>query len=160
MDPDADDNDLNHAELMELWLGPSSDGSCFETREALQCAWAKGRAYVMATWAKAGRRPQAWWEFESPLPYPGRGREKSALYSAGLMGARERKQVVSEWRREFQRAQAADFTVTVGPDRILRGPAAQEAHYAWCDLPLELQKKWSAERRRSKRQAVEETAPA
>jgi hypothetical protein len=85
--------DLTPDQLQELWLGPSPRrGSLFRTREELRAAWDRGRDYVMATWGRNGRRPQAWWEFEAPalgLRWPGVDREHRVLYEAGVLGAEE-----------------------------------------------------------------------
>ena len=85
--------DLTRDQVQELWLGPSPRrGSLFRTREELRAAWDRGRDYVMATWGRNGRRPQAWWEFEAPalgLRWPGVDRERRVLYEAGVLGAEE-----------------------------------------------------------------------
>jgi hypothetical protein len=62
------------AELQELWLGPNPNlGSLFADRQELREAWEQHRVEVMALFAKDGRRPMGWWEFEAPglgLKYP------------------------------------------------------------------------------------------
>ena len=72
---------------MELWLGPGPRGSLFRSREQLHDAWLQGRAEVMAQWAKNGRRPAGWWEFE-------RAHSPDFFVSAGgkvLYGAKARR---------------------------------------------------------------------
>jgi hypothetical protein len=138
---------LTSEQELELWLG-ASHGSAFDSREHLQQVWARHRDKVMMLWAKDGKRPAGWWEFEAPFPRPPFGHEASALYEAGLLGESESTELVARWRREFERAQAADFSVCTGPDCILRGQAARAAHYRWCDIPGALLKDWQKRRRR------------
>jgi hypothetical protein len=71
-------------QLEELWLGPKGK-SLFRTRADLRAAWECGRDYCMALWGCNGRRPMAWWEFDSPIPFPGLERSTAALYEAGLL---------------------------------------------------------------------------
>jgi hypothetical protein len=131
---------------MELWLGPLHHGSAFVSREELRQAWLRHRDKVMATWAKHGKRPAGWWEFESPFPRPFE-HEASALYEADLLGEQERAELVSRWRREFERAFEPTFFYCSGPDHILRGLKARGAHWKWADIPLSLLQKWRSQRR-------------
>src|SRR5262249_36196326 len=50
----------------ELWLGSAAGGSFFSTREELHDAWIRLRDVVMGEWARDGRRPMGWWQFEAP----------------------------------------------------------------------------------------------
>jgi hypothetical protein len=146
-------NNLNYGALMELWLGPPHDGSYFGSREELEQAWEQNRDLVMRLWGSHGRRLMAWWEFDAgDLKHPGYDRERSTLWRAGVLTAEEKAELEREWRREFEQAQAPDFTVNDGSGEVLTGIRARRAHYAWADVPDELVERWTAERRRRWRQ--------
>jgi hypothetical protein len=151
---------------MELWLGPGHRGSAFGSREELQAAWLMHRERLMQLWAKGGKRPAAWWEFEAPFPRPFE-HEASALYAADLLGEQERAELVSRWRREFERAQRPGFFYCGGPGCIFEGAIARRKHYRWADIPKSLLVQWTKERGRRRRTirklattTVEETTPA
>jgi hypothetical protein len=146
---------LTDEQEMELWLGPSHRGSAFDSREELHQAWLKHRDRLMTLWAKNGKRPAGWWEFEAPFPRPFE-REASALYEANLLGEQERAELVREWRREFARANEPNFFFTDSPGCVVRGAAARRAHYRWADIPSALIEEWTEERRH--RPPVEEQA--
>jgi hypothetical protein len=102
-----------------------------------------------------GRRPAGWWEFESPIPYPGRDYAQAALYEAGLLTEGEVAELISRWRRDFERAQDPGFTYCVGFAKLgnttatwIQGEAARKALYRWSGIPKALLRKWTAERRR------------
>jgi hypothetical protein len=99
----------------------------------------------MRLWARDARRPFAWWQLETDLGYPGRDRERSALWRANQLAPDEKVALEREWRREFDAAQAPDFSVHDGVE-VLSGDRARHAHYAWADIPEELVAAWSAER--------------
>jgi hypothetical protein len=137
---DVDNCGLTYSELQELWLGPSHDGSCFNSREELVAAWSRGRSLVMRLWGSHGRRPQAWWEFDTDLKYPGYFRERSVLWrTPGVLSQQERTELECEWRREYDAA---------------RGMGARERrdHLAHHDVPDELIREWTAARKRRRRQ--------
>jgi hypothetical protein len=143
---DIDACGLTFSELQELWLGPHpTTGSCFCTREELVAAWAAGRAVVMRLWGSHGRRPQAWWAFDTELKYPGYYRERSFLWQHDLLGSEERGEVEAEWRQEFDAA---------------RGMGARERreHYEHHDIPAELVTAWTAERKAARRRRESRTA--
>jgi hypothetical protein len=93
----------------------------------------------------------AWWHYDSPLPWPGYDTERSALYAAGLLGEEEKAQLESEWRHDFERAANPGFVLTLSPDEHLTGAAARRAHYRWADIPAQLVRKWTAERKEGRR---------
>jgi len=147
---DIDSCGLTLSELQELWLGGHpTTGSCFRTREELVAAWEAGRAVVMRLWARGGRRPMAWWEFEAgDLRYPGYDHEKSVLYAAGALTEAERSELEVTWREAFDQA---------------RGKSAKERReaYEFADIPNELIERWQgARRRRSKLQKEGARSPA
>jgi hypothetical protein len=136
---------------LDLWLGPYLPDA-FASPEERRAAWFTFRDQLIGVVPSSpGRRPQGWWTYEAPTPFPGLDRERSTLYRAGLLGEAERIELETEWREQFDRAQASDFWFTVGPDEILEGSRARRALYAWTDIPRELVKKWTAERRRQVR---------
>jgi hypothetical protein len=96
-----------------------------------------------------GRRPAAWWRFEAgDLRYPGDETEWSTRYQAGLLGEEEQRELLAEWRQQFERAQAPDFWLCLGPGRSLKGAPARRAHYRWADIPRELLLQLAREHRR------------
>jgi hypothetical protein len=132
------DNALS--KMQELWLGPSPEhGSLFNSREELEQAWQMHRTEVMRLWGSHGRRPMGWWEFEAAdLEHPGYDLERSTLWHAGVLGPEEKLEVERSWEVEFAAA---------------RGMGARERreHLAFHDVPAELIREWTAERRRRPR---------
>ena len=131
---------------MSLWLGHPAD--VFEDETEARELWERHCDRLMGLFALHGRRPAAWWQYDSPIPFPGPDLERSALYDAGLLGEQEREQLIAEWRSEFERAQMPGFGFCVGM-RVdgkgaewLAGQAAREAHYAWADIPASLIEQW------------------
>ena len=149
---------LSSSEAFELWLGPHpTQGSLFGDRQALEQAWREHGAEIMARWGRGGRRPQIWWEFEAPalgLKWPGYFNERSYLRDAGVLAAEEKAKLEHEWKMEFERAQAPDFTLNDGGGELLVGDCARAAHYRWADIPDKLVKRWTAARRRRERQSA------
>src|SRR5262249_4436261 len=138
---------LSLAQRQELWLGPGHDGSTFDNPQALRDAWTANRGEVMRLFATNGRRPMGWWQYESPIPWPGYFRQQSALYDAGLLADEEKIALEHRWRAEFERAHGPDFSYTAAPGEILHGAAARKAHLDWADVPHSLRRQWQAARR-------------
>jgi hypothetical protein len=141
---------LAHSQEMVLCFGPDPRwaggfGSEAECREA----WMRERDAILATY-RHGRRPWAWWKFETSLSYPGYDHEQSTLYEAGLLSAEERAALERGWRREFARAHDRNF-FHCEAGRILKGAAARRAHLKWAGIPRDLLKRWTRERRRQSR---------
>ena len=141
---------LNRAQEMTLLYGPDPRWDAFRTEEEHRDAWLRNRDRLLA-WHRHGHRPMAWWHFESPIPFLGYDREQAVLFEAGLLGEEESATLVTEWRREFERAQASDFWVCQGPGRFLHGKEARRAYYRWAGIPRDLLKRWTRERRRRSR---------
>jgi hypothetical protein len=128
----------------EMWYGPGH-ASAFETVERARRYWIENRARLMPMLAVDGRRPRGWWAFEAgDLRYPGRDLERSTLFEAGLLGAEEAAELLTDWRREFDRAHGPDF-FHCASGKILRGEAARHEHFKWADIPPALVDEWSDE---------------
>jgi hypothetical protein len=128
----------------EMWYGPGH-ASAFESVERARRYWIENRARLMPLLAVDGRRPWGWWRFEvGDLRHPGRDRERSTLFEAGLLGAEEAAELLTDWRREFDRANSADFFCCVG-GKNLRGEAARHEHFKWADIPPALVEAWRYE---------------
>ena len=144
---DIDSCGLSLSELQELWLGAHpTTGSCFRSREELVAAWQAGRAVVMRLWGSHGRRPRGWWEFEAgDLKHPGYFRERSVLWRANVLGPEEKLEVEREWRADFDAARKM-------------GAQERREHHEHCDIPTELIREWTAERRHRPRVAAPKKA--
>jgi len=126
---------LSSSQMQELWLGPG-ERSLFDSREELEQAWHKHRTEIMRLRGSHGRRPMGWWEFDAgDLKHPGYDRERSTLWRAGVLTADEKAELERGWRAEFDAAWKRDAR-------------ARREHYRWADIPAELVKTWTAERRR------------
>src|SRR5215469_370777 len=117
---------------MELWLGPGSNGSSFESDEHRREVWVRYRDKVMRQWGKHGRRPYAWWYYESAAFGVGHGRhpgahERSILFEfpefASVLTPEERAELEAYWRREFDRSWDEHFFFCAGPDKNFTGDA-------------------------------------
>ena len=143
---------LSHEQEMVLQYGAEERwAEAFATEDEYRDAWIRNRDRFLA-WYCHGRRPAAWWQFEAgDLRYPGYDREQSTLYRAGLLGEEERAELLGFWREEFEKASAPDFWTALRPNCILEGEPARKAHIRWADIPRELVREWTAQRRRRER---------
>jgi hypothetical protein len=130
-DDDIESCGLSVAELEELWLGPSHNGSLFASESELRAAWDRGRDVVMRLWAHSGKRPIAWWCLEAPdlgLAFPGYDRQPRYLYEADMLEAAEKASLEQSWREAFDRGQAVDIPRALRRkwqrQREKKGPAA------------------------------------
>jgi hypothetical protein len=126
---------------LELWLGTGGKASKFANDDQRRAAWFEHRDRLMGYWARDGRRPMGFWWYEAPFKYPGFHLEKSTLWTAGLLGAAERRQLEQHWLEEFNRSLAPDFTFNGG----LTGRAAHIAALVFCDCPAALAERWAGE---------------
>src|SRR5262249_47767818 len=108
-----------------------------------------------------GRRwvPQGFYEFEFDGPRPPYDLERSTLWRKELLTAEEKVTLENEWKVEFQRAQASDFTLHDG-NEVLTGDCARTEHYRHHDIPRELVRRWSAAARRRRSKATGKEADA
>jgi len=138
--------------LQELQYGPPSPylGSVFTSREELEDAWQRAREWLMAI-SNPGRRPAAFYEIEHPGVRRSYDTERSDLWRKGLLTAEETVTLEHEWKAEFKKAQAPDFSINTGDGEILHGELARIAHYQWADIPYELARRWTAAARRRPR---------
>lgn len=135
---------------LSFGAGPRGNPEPFASPEARRAAWLRHRHLLIGKLPSSpGRRPHAWWQYDSPVPWPGYEREQSTLHQADLLGDDERAALEAEWRRQFDRAWQPEFFFCGGPDDFLEGAAARRAHYRWADIPKELVKRWTAERQRA-----------
>jgi hypothetical protein len=129
----------------------------FTSREELKSAWERARERMMAS-LSPGRRAAAWWEFEFDGCRPPYFEERSFLWCRGLLTPEEQSTLEVEWKVEFAKAQAPDFTINDGSGELLVGDCARAAHYAWADIPRQLVKRWTAAARRRRPRRAEKIA--
>jgi hypothetical protein len=129
---------LTSAKYYFLLYGPKDAyDDAFADESAVLAAWATHRSQLLAHYP-SGRRPWAFRALDHPkLPWRGFDRERSGLWRAGdVLTEAERVELETWWRQEFARAMAL-------PD-----DEARRKHLAWADVPHELRRQWSRERRR------------
>jgi hypothetical protein len=144
---------VTSGQWLELWLGPNpNSGSVFTSREELKDAWERAREKMMAS-LSPGRRPAAYYEIEHPGVRRSYDSERSDLWRKGLLTTEEKATLEREWKVEFLKAQAPDFSVGTD-DGLLHGDAAVQEHLHWADVPVELVKRWTAASRRRRPRAV------
>jgi hypothetical protein len=142
---------LSHEQEMVLQYGAEERwAEAFATEEEYRDAWIRNRDRLLAGY-RNGRRPMAWWTLESPIAFPGYEQQQSVLYEANLLEPEERAALVEWWRAQFERAWAPHFFYCEGPGRILEGEPARKAHLRWADIPRELVREWTTQRRRRER---------
>lgn len=105
--------------------------------------WMRHRERMLASHI-SGRRPHEWWEYESPIPWPGYDNEAVALYDVGLLSEEEIAELMPRWREEFERANRKDFFYVAGPKKYLTGAPARKAHYKWANIPPAVLKELTA----------------
>jgi hypothetical protein len=136
--PDRDPSMLSSDQWDFFMFGPDERrDDPFVTIEQARQAWLANRDRLLANRAP-GHRPWAWHEFEAPadLPYD-YDRETSLLFERGLLGESEKAELISFWRKEFERVQELD-------------EAARRRHLKWADVPASLVKRWQRARRRAR----------
>jgi hypothetical protein len=107
---------------MLLTYGPAREWrGAFASVEEARGVWERHRGQLMSFKAP-GKRPWAWYEFEAPegLRYD-YDRERSTLWSAGLLTDSERAELEREWREQFDRAQRPNFAHCLGSAGWLDG---------------------------------------
>ena len=118
-------------QAMTLWLGPCRG-------EQHRQLWVANRDHLMALFAHGGRRPQAWWRFESDIAWPGFSLEKSTLWAAALLDEAERRELEASWYEVFNQSLEPGFS--------FQGLTGGEAHLEFLifhDVPPELCERWA-----------------
>jgi hypothetical protein len=101
--PPLDPTNITPTQEMELWLGAPDAGSSFSSEAERRRLWHEHRDRLMQYWGCHGHRPQSWWQYDSPIPFPGPDRERSTLYAANLLAEGERAELLTYWREQFER---------------------------------------------------------
>lgn len=117
----------------------------WESRPVSLERWERHRDRMLEQ-ERAGRRPQEWWAYEAPIPWPGYDDETLALYKAGLLSAEELSELTPWWREQYDRSHDPDFFYCGAPGNFLKGAEARKAHYRWAQIPPDIVKRWDEER--------------
>ncbi|ACL63248.1 hypothetical protein [Methylobacterium nodulans] len=107
-----------------------------EPRPVERERWERHRDEMLAS-ERPGRRPEEWWAYEAPIPWPGYDNETVALYRANLLRKDELAELMAGWKEQAEKAKTIGF-YTIGPGRILTGKEAEEAWRRWACIPDEL----------------------
>ena len=140
---------LSYLERMSLDFGEDPRRRTFESDDDRRASWIRNREYLLAS-CRAGRRPQAWWDYESTVPFPDDSEyEAAALYEADLLSEAEKASLMAEWREAFDKAQEPGFSFCVGHAKPgdtfatwLEGADARRAHYHEAGIPAALVREW------------------
>src|SRR5262249_17953459 len=158
---------LTHRQELELWLGPTHNGSSFQSDEHRRAAWFHHRARLMQWFATNGRRRCGWWWYEAasfglPSRHPG-VHQQSILYEfSSALREEERAELERFWCKEFEKSWSPNFSY-FKEGRIFTGDVARELHWLWADIPPPLVDRWREERGRGGRvgrELQEENPPA
>jgi hypothetical protein len=143
-------NAITPLQEMALWLGlPDKGGPVFSDDNERRRLWVAHRDRLMRLFGQDGSRPMAFWQYDSPVPFPGLDRQRSTLYEHGLLSAAERRTLVADWHAEFKRASQPNFFFIGAPGEIYHGALARERHFIWADIPSALVQQWEAARQKS-----------
>jgi len=91
-----------------------------------------------------------WWDYESPVPFPGFSLERSTLVVYDLLSEDEGIELVLQWEQDFAQAQEPGF-FSVKNGKVITGPEAKRRHYRWADIPSVLVREFRREYRRQRR---------
>jgi hypothetical protein len=92
--PDRSRRSLSHGQEMFLLYGPADRwGDAFADEWEVYESWNQHRARILGRY-RGGRRPWAWWAFESGRSHPG-NHEASTLYAMGVFSDEEYTEVVA-----------------------------------------------------------------
>jgi hypothetical protein len=150
----AKSRDLSIWQSWSLELGGCFDDE-FASDEERRAAWERHRNELLAE-SRAGIRPQAWWDYESPIPRPADGDlETPALYKAGLLSDAEIAELMPWWREQYDEAQEPGFEYCIGTAKPgdtfaswIKGAAAKRAQYRWAGIPRAIIKRFDTKRRK------------
>ena len=152
---------LTIAQNLDLTIGNSGQlPPPFRSDAERRKAWERHREFLLAQCH--GKRPQAWWQYESPIPRPAdRDYEEATLYEANLLMDRERELLLRKWRIRFEETfdpwfeRLGHFT----GDAWLKGEEGRQARCKWAGIPPKLVRKWTAERKRRERTITKLASP-
>jgi hypothetical protein len=143
--PDQAPHELPHEQEMSLRYGDLPGHAAFASGDARGQAWLQHRERILSGYR--GRRPQGWWDYESPVPFPGYDLERSTLVAYDLITEDEGLELVRQWESDFAQAQEPDF-FSVKNGKVITGPEAKRRHYRWADIPSVLVREFRREYRR------------
>lgn len=133
---------LTLAEALSLTIGDAPDAtasmgwrSCFASPEDRRAAWEWHREELIGR--VPGRRPQAWWEYDSPEPLDWNDHQSRQLWRMGVLKGAELAQVMAVWADWARQAQHLHFPRAPLPT-IPPGPEAAAAWRDWAGIPDEL----------------------
>jgi hypothetical protein len=134
----------------DFWLGPADNQPpAFASDDERRASWLRHRDLMMEWYGSHGRRPQAWWRYDAGDLRFDYDTERSTLFTAGALADRERSELLTHWREQFDRAHRPDFFVCMGPGKFFFGDDARRKHFKWADIPPALVEAWEEERARS-----------
>src|SRR5262245_16291260 len=106
---------LDMHQEFDLVLGTCSANPAFASEAERRQAWHYHRHRLMHEFARHGRRPCAWWQYECPVPKPhDHHQEATVLYESQLLAPEEKAELVDQWYRMFVHAQAPGFAYNTG----------------------------------------------
>jgi hypothetical protein len=131
---------LSPEQLWSLVLGEMERQPAFASKADRRAAWERHRDRLMANYGpprQRGTRPQAWWDYDSPVERDHDMHEALQLYRMGELKGDELKAVLAHWAKEAEKARTIGFQVQ-GPGDILYGDAAIKARRDCVGIPDEL----------------------
>jgi hypothetical protein len=131
--------DINFSALQELQFGPGHNPVFASAAEAYP-AWIEHKNFLLAN-TNPGQRPFAFWLFEFGMVPPD-DNGASVLWSMGELVGTELDKVMQNWREEFEFSHNCPLLT----------PAERRGRRRWADIPAELVRQWTRERRRQAEQ--------
>ena len=120
---------------MDLSLGPNERWKVFEDDAERRAAWEVHRERLM-TGINPGKRPDAWWTFESPEPYDRAVPECLQLYRIGELKGRELERCMAIWQSHI--GKGLQYGYHQRGRLVPPGPEAERLWRAWSGCPDEL----------------------
>jgi len=124
--------DLEGGQLFDLLLG--DDGS-FASDDERRRTWFLVRTEMLSD-RPAGRRPAAWWDYETEAPKYGREPECLRLFRIGELFGDELAAVEAYWKRELERAESMR-AFWQHLDKPQLGDIYYVNHCQWAGVPSE-----------------------
>lgn len=128
-------------ERMSLEMGESDDHPYYRSDDERRAGWERHRDRLLDE-CDDGGRPNAWWDYDSPIPKPRDPEDaRAALWEAKLLAPNEVAMLEARWREHFDRAQEPNFSYCAGHDGKrsalwLKGDTAKQAHDFSLSLPI------------------------